>query len=146
MSERRYRGRPTLVNLSEMVRRMNSEEAMETLENLYGQMQALMRIHTEKRREQMLAEAEMQRKRAEADKAQAEVNSYLLQLLQFASSISDLVSVEPVWLPPYRNSQGDIILECPFTMRDQRTVMRAMKKELLERTEDAEIDIDFGDE
>lgn len=144
MSERKYRGRPTLVNLSELVRQMKSEDAAQTLENLYGQMQALMRIHTEKRREQMLAEAETQRRRAEADKAQAEVNSYLLQLLQFAGSISDLVSVEPMWLPPYRNSQGDIILECPFTMRDQRTAVRAMRKELERQAED--IDIDFGDE
>lgn len=134
---------PVLVNLSELARQAGSEENLNRLEELYGQMQVLLRIHTEKRRDQQLAESEVMRKKAEADKAQAEVQTYLVQILQFAGSLSDLVNVEPVWLPPYRNSQGDIILECPFTLRDQRQAMRAAKKEMLSRAD--EIDIDFTD-
>jgi len=79
-------------------------------------------------------EAIAARERASIAAAQATLK--LLDFLKLAADIDSRVSTEAYWFPPYRNSNGEIILECPVTQRDQRTAMRVVRAMLHEQAKE----------
>ena len=68
--------------------------------------------------------------RAQANMAAAQAQSSFLAFLRLGSAYSTLVATERNWLPPFRNSDGDICIENPFTLRDQRVAARVMHSNL----------------
>jgi len=87
-------------------------------------------ISTEKDRAAAEAEASASMIRAQANMAAAQAQSSFLAFLRLGSAYSTLVATERNWLPPFRNSDGDICIENPFTLRDQRVAARVMHSNL----------------
>jgi hypothetical protein len=78
---------------------------------------------------------------ADAQIASAQATKALADFLSLAGSHSNLVATEISWLPPYRNNEGDIVIECPMTMREQRAAVRVAKSQM-NRQADEDIDMD----
>jgi len=138
--------RMTRVNISELVRNTGSAEDLEKLHEIYSEFCALMRIRTELRRKQILAESQAKQAMAEADKAEAQMIAAMTKFLEYASNYSNVVASEANWLPPMTNQNGDIILESPFTLRDSRNAMVAAHKEMMKLVDPEDLDIRFEGE
>ena len=120
--------RITKVNLSDLIRQQHGQ--VEELESAYAALQGSLTISTEKDRAAAEAEASASMIRAQANMAAAQAQSSFLGFLRLGSAYSTLVATERNWLPPFRNSDGDICIENPFTLRDQRVAARVMHSNL----------------
>ena len=85
-----------------------------------------------------------------AQVAQMKAATSLVSFFSHVGDMNDLVATEPNWLPPFVNKDGHLILETPFTQRDQRLAMRAAHKQMTQAAQDPNddrIDPDlFGEE
>jgi len=135
------RTRMTKVKLSELVQ--EDPEARQRLENLFMNLQGFQKIYVEKRRFEQLAQCG-------AEVAKAQMIQAFMSMLTFAGEYSNMVATEANWLPPFRDAEGQIVLESPFTMRDQRVAARAMhsqmSKQAAESGGDDDLDNIFEDD
>jgi hypothetical protein len=139
--------RITKVNLSDLIRQQHGQ--VEELESAYAALQGSLTISTEKDRAAAEAEASASMIRAQANMAAAQAQSSFLAFLRLGSAYSTLVATERNWLPPFRNSDGDICIENPFTLRDQRVAARVMHSNLSKQAggdDDSGLDIFEGDD
>src|ERR1039457_593785 len=101
--------RITKVNLSDLIRQQHGQ--VEELESAYAALQGSLTISTEKDRAAAEAEASASMIRAQANMAAAQGQSSFLAFLRLGSAYSTLVATERNWLPPFRNSDGDICID-----------------------------------
>src|ERR1035437_8540098 len=106
--------RITKVNLSDLIRQQHGQ--VEELESAYAALQGSLTISTEKDRAAAEAEASASMIRAQANMAAAQAQSSFLAFLRLGSAYSTLVATERNWLPPFRNSDGDICIENLITV------------------------------
>ena len=136
--------RITKVNLSDLIRQQHGQ--VEELESAYAALQGSLTISTEKDRAAAEAEASASMIRAQANMAAAQAQSSFLAFLRLGSAYSTLVATERNWLPPFRNSDGDICIENPFTLRDQRVAARVMHSNLAKQGGDDDSNLDIFEE
>jgi hypothetical protein len=55
------------------------------------------------------------------------------------------VATERNWLPPFKNAEGQICIENPFTIRDQRVAARAMHSKVVDAGDD-DTNLEFFEE
>ena len=138
--------RITKVNLTDLVRQQGGEA--DALDNAFLELQTSLTISTEKDRAAAEAESTAAVVRAEANIAQSQTATSFLKFLRLASGYSNLVATERNWMPPFRDKDGNICIENPFTLRDQRAAAHAMHNQLAKQAgndEGGEPDI-FEDE
>ena len=120
--------RITKVNLTHLIAEQGGEA--DALENAFLELQTSLTISTEKDRDAAEAESTAAVVRAEANIAQAKTAGSFLRFLRLASGCSNLVATERNWMPPFRDKDGNICIENPFTLRDQRAAAHAMHNQL----------------
>lgn len=123
--------RITKVNLTKGL----SQEDKEQIELKFMEVEGFRKLAVEKARIAASYQADAQIASAQAAKA-------LADFLTLAGNHSNLVATEIHWLPPYRNSEGDLIIECPMTMREQRVAIRAAKSQMNKEVDESDLDID----
>jgi hypothetical protein len=141
--------RITKINLSALIKEQGG--SVEEVESAYAVLQIALSISTELDRTAQAAEAEASITRAKANIGAAEAQASFLAFLRLGSASSTLIATERNWLPPFRNSDGDICIENPFTLRDQRVAARVMHSNLSKQAggdDDSGLDIfeDDGNE
>ena len=136
--------RITKVNLTKLVNEQGG--SIEELEGAYASLQIALTISTEKDRAAQAAEAAASITRAQANMAAAEAQASFLSFLRLGSSSSTLIATERNWLPPFRSTDGDICIENPFTLRDQRVAARAMHNNLAKQGGDDNTNLDIFEE
>lgn len=94
------------------------------------------------RGEAVKAQREAARAQAQADIAISKVTLAINDFMAFAGELSDKVAMEPNWLPPFVNDQGEIILETPFSERNNRIAARAASSSLSRQVEASGDDFD----
>lgn len=117
--------RTTKVNLTQDL----SSEDREKLEGRFIELEGYRKLAVEKAR----VAASVQ---ADAIIARAQSSKSLVDFLSLAGDINGKVATEEQWFPPYKNKDGDIILECPMTLQDQRVLTRAAKASMGKQMED----------
>ncbi len=131
--------RTTKVNLSELFR--DDPDVLEKVEMAY--------IDFENHRRKAVEDARLAASaKADADISSAQVLKSQMDFLTLVTrhEPEPKVATEAGWLPPYRNSSGQIILECPVTMRDQRILSRAVKAQVSKQVEEIDDSDLFDDE
>jgi hypothetical protein len=136
--------RITKVNLTDLINQQGG--AVEELESAFATLQGSLTISTEKDRAAQAAEAAASITRAQANMAAAEAQASFLAFLRLGSAYSTLVATERNWLPPFRNTDGQICIENPFTLRDQRVAARAMHSNLSKQAGDDDSNLDIFEE
>jgi hypothetical protein len=131
--------RMTQVDLTEELKH-STASSTELEEMFYG-----LEMMSQLRNEAVRAAAEAA---AQAQIRVAEERLAMVKFLKFASTFSTLVATEENWLRPFKNKENHIILENPFTIRDQRLAARSLHSDIHRRAEDSNIDMDdaFGDD
>ena len=124
--------RMTTVNISELVK--GNEELQSQLWNDYTGLQVASRDLTAAINELRLAAAKV-------SIAQGTRDIHMSQFMTTAAKVSDKVAMEPNWLPPFTNKEGDLVLESPFTQRDQRVAARVAHHNLNRAASQAAEDI-----
>jgi len=138
--------RITKVNLTNLIKEQNCET--DGLETAFLELQTSLTISTEKDRAAAEAEATAAMVRSEADIAQAQSAGSFLRFLRLASGYSNMVATERNWMPPFRDKDGNICIENPFTLRDQRAAAHAMHNQLAKQAsgEDSGGEMDIFEE
>jgi hypothetical protein len=119
--------RMTKVNLSELVK--GSDEDRQVLETRHIELEGSRRLAVEAERASALAASKAQIARAQANQAH-------IEFLTFAGNLSNTVATEHNWLPPFRNKDGEICIESPFTIREQRAAAHAMHNQIAKQATD----------
>lgn len=130
--------RTTKINVNEIG---IDEDTLLKLEHLYIEFENQSRNAVEEQRKAASAQADANVALAHAQKA-------LMGFLTEVSKHNSTVACEPYWLRPYRNEKGQMILESPFTMKDQRAAARAMHRQIsaINKEDPEEYDDIFGEE
>ena len=136
--------RITKINLSALIKEQGG--SVEEIESAYASLQIALSISTELDRAAQAAEATASITRAKANIGAAEAQASFLDFLRLGSASSTLVATERNWLPPFRSTDGDICIENPFTLRDQRVAARAMHNKIANNEGDAASGLDFYEE
>ncbi len=105
----------------------------EAIESKFTEVEGYRRLAVEKARIAASHQADAQIAQAQATKAMSD-------FLSLAGTYSNLVASEVNWLPPYRNSEGEIVIECPMTMREQRAAVHVVKSQMNKQLDDDDID------
>lgn len=111
----------TKVDLTDLL--AGQEEDLAKIEFALIEAQGLTRDAIRVRREASIAELN-------AQVADARAQAAYIKLVLLASEHSNTVAEEPVWMKPYRSSEGHIMLETIFTQREQRLAARVAHKQL----------------
>ena len=136
--------RITKVNLTKLVNEQGG--SIDELESAYASLQISLSISTELDRAAQAAEAQASITRAKANIGAAEAQASFLSFLRLGSSSSTLIATERNWLPPFRSTDGDICIENPFTLRDQRVAARAMHNNLAKQGGEDNTNLDIFEE
>ncbi len=131
--------RMTTVNLSQQIK--GDPETSEKLFNLYTKVTCLRKEAVKQQRLAMIVQAR-------AAVAMAATQEALSEFMSFSGEISEKVAVEANWLPPFTGSDGDIMVESPYTQRDQRIAARVAYNQLSKAVEnsDEDLGLDYADE
>jgi hypothetical protein len=133
--------RITKINLSALIKEQGG--SVEEIESAYAALQIALSISTELDRAAQAAEAAASITRAKANIGAAEAQASFLAFLALGSTSSTLIATERNWLPPFRSTDGDICIENPFTLRDQRVAARAMHNKLANNGDDDSTNLDI---
>ena len=123
--------RITKVDLSDLVRQAGGDT--NELETLFMNLEGFAKIRNEKQR--IAAETA-----ADAQIAAAQEQQAAVKLLRFGSEYSNLMATESNWMRPFRDKDGNIVLENPFTLRDARVAARAAHKSIAQQAQGDEDD------
>jgi hypothetical protein len=69
-----------------------------------------------------------------------------IRFLRYSGEIADVVKREPVWMPPFRNREGNIVLQSPMTRKDARVAANLAHKELTKRADEEDLGDMFSSE
>jgi len=62
-----------------------------------------------------------------------------IRFLRFAGEVADVVKREAIWMPPYRDRNGDIFLQSPMTRKDQRVAANLMHNEMAKKADEEDL-------
>jgi hypothetical protein len=69
-----------------------------------------------------------------------------IRFLRYSGEIADVVKREPVWMPPFRGRDGDIVLQSPMTRKDARVAANLAHKEMTRHADQEDLGDMFGSE
>lgn len=114
----------------------NNENASMQLNHLYSALNVF-------RREAVKAQRAAACAQAAATIAMGQMEQAMSDFMSFAGDLSEKVAIEPNWLPPLVNNEGHIILETPYTERNNRIAVRAAHHQMSKQAEEANGDFDI---
>ena len=132
----------TIVNLSQKFKSEADAALRDKLETLMTEYESLKKIQVQQERRAAELSAQAGISAAESSMTANKVNLQLIQILQFGALYDDMLERESNWMPPYRLTNGDIVIGSPATESDHRTAVHISHANLVKSAKESKVDVD----